>query len=126
MKQIAVIVFACLAAAGCAKISYVNDIYGAQPKVSVKYPDDSSLDPAYDIWDRPDMGRMMIIQPASIAAGGNIIKGATFGAVDASHPNQTFYDVAGVVFAKQGRNCKAVAAEKISNAIREVRYECDS
>lgn len=109
----AVLAAAMLALTACGNVGYVVETYSAKNRTFVEK--DGAT---WWVYDRPDLGRVMVNAPIGAAA----VSGATFGAVEPQYP--AFAAVADQFLKAGGRTCAiGTGTEVVTNQV-EFPYTC--
>lgn len=107
---------------GCAGMSYAINTYSNVELKYIKMDDDE-----YRIFDRPDLGKLMVTSSIGSAMGQGVGKGLLLMSVDTTPPKPMFQSAARKFLNETGREqCKIVDGYLIIAPQYEFTYECPS
>lgn len=122
MMKLAASLGIALLLAGCSGMSYAISTYSKIDVKTVKMADDE-----YRIFDRPDLGKMMVTSSIGAAMGQGVGKGLLLMTVDTTPPKPMFQAAARQWLDETGRtNCKITDGYLIISPQFEFTYECPS
>ena len=115
------IILAALILSGCGNMGYVIKTYGSVDKTELDYEEHT-----YRIFDRKDIGKVMITPSIGQAMRGGAIKGATFGGLNIQDDKGRFTSVATTYLQKDRPTeiCDVKSGEMILDPQWEFVYLC--
>ena len=106
---------------GCANLDYVLTNYGSLEPVVHKNRYD-----AFQIFDKPGEGRLLISSSPEAATASAFVRGWTFGASGPTASKPIYQQAVEEYFLKSGRQCRITDASFIIEPQWEFRYDCAS
>lgn len=115
------IVLATLMLSGCGAMLYIDETYGPVDRTGFKYSDQT-----YQIYDRKDLGKVMIAPSAGASIKSAFVKGQTFYQVD-PEDDQTRYTIVAKAYLEKSRPiqlCNITKSQLLASPQWEFVYLC--
>lgn len=101
-------------------MNYARETYAGIEVQHIQMADDT-----YRVFDKPEIGQMMITSSLGSAAGQGLVTGATLGIVTDAPPLPRYEAAAKAWLTKTGRpNCRIISGYLLIRPQYELKYDC--